>query len=303
MTYSLDALLGSHEGSLPDAKTVVFSNRDQGVIQDTEFANVNGIEYSLHQLLGAQPTSEPSTPIEGSSGSRVSSPFTPLDGSNIPAKHGPQTDASVPPPAEEIKTHSRETSVARTVGPKPSSSRPTSRPVVRPGNQLFFAVIYLAPGDYHRFHSPAPWVVERRRHFVGELFSVSPYMARRLPNLFVLNERVALLGRWKYGFFSMTPVGATNVGSVLLNFDCELRTNERGRVPPPGTYTEAVYTQASKVLGGQPLRAGEEMGGFRLGSTIVLVFEAPEGRDGKGFRWIVEKGKAVKMGQALGVVE
>jgi phosphatidylserine decarboxylase precursor len=54
---------------------------------------------------------------------------------------------------------------------------------------------------------------------VGELFSVSPYMAKRLENLFVLNERVALLGRWKHGFFSMVPVGATNVGSIKINFD------------------------------------------------------------------------------------
>ena len=53
----------------------------------------------------------------------------------------------------------------------------------------------------------------------GELFSVSPYMAKRLQNLFVLNERVALLGRWRYGFFGMVPVGATNVGSIKVNFD------------------------------------------------------------------------------------
>jgi phosphatidylserine decarboxylase len=53
----------------------------------------------------------------------------------------------------------------------------------------------------------------------GELFSVSPYIAKRLHNLFVLNERVALLGRWKHGFFSMIPVGATNVGSIKVNFD------------------------------------------------------------------------------------
>jgi len=53
----------------------------------------------------------------------------------------------------------------------------------------------------------------------GELFSVSPYMAKRLQNLFVLNERVALLGRWKNGFFGMIPVGATNVGSIKINFD------------------------------------------------------------------------------------
>lgn len=53
----------------------------------------------------------------------------------------------------------------------------------------------------------------------GELFSVSPYVAKRLENLFVLNERVALLGRWKHGFFGMVPVGATNVGSIKINFD------------------------------------------------------------------------------------
>ncbi len=40
---------------------------------------------------------------------------------------------------------------------------------LKEGNKLFFCVIYLAPGDYHRFHSPTNWVAERRRHFRGEL--------------------------------------------------------------------------------------------------------------------------------------
>lgn len=92
---------------------------------------------------------------------------------------------------------------------------------------MFYAVVYLAPGDYHRFHSPAAWIAERRRHFAGELFSVSPWMVGKLQDLFILNERVALLGRWRYGFFSFTAVGATNVGSIRINFD-RVRGQSRG---------------------------------------------------------------------------
>lgn len=61
--------------------------------------------------------------------------------------------------------------------------------------------------------------------FLGELFSVSPYMLKMLPDLLALNERVALLGRWRYGFFSMIPVGATNVGSIRINFDKVFKMN------------------------------------------------------------------------------
>lgn len=129
----------------------------------------------------------------------------------------------------------------------------------------------------------------------GELYSVSPYVAQRLPNLFVLNERVALLGRWRHGFFSMIPVGATNVGSIRINFDQDLRTNVRQQRRLAGTYSEASYSTASKILGGQPLMAGEEMGGFLLGSTIVLVFEAPA-----EFDFVCEPGQKVHVGQKLG---
>ena len=36
-------------------------------------------------------------------------------------------------------------------------------------NDLYYAVIYLAPKDYHRFHSPVDWVATERRHFPGKL--------------------------------------------------------------------------------------------------------------------------------------
>jgi phosphatidylserine decarboxylase len=40
------------------------------------------------------------------------------------------------------------------------------------------------------------------------------------------------------------------------------------------------------------------MGGFCLGSTIVLVFEAP-----REWEWKIENGQKVKVGQALGDVK
>jgi len=39
------------------------------------------------------------------------------------------------------------------------------------------------------------------------------------------NERVSLFGDWHFGFFGMSFVGATNVGSISLNWDDTLATN------------------------------------------------------------------------------
>lgn len=39
-------------------------------------------------------------------------------------------------------------------------------------HELWFLVIYLAPGDYHRFHSPCDWEINIRRHFPGYIYRV-----------------------------------------------------------------------------------------------------------------------------------
>lgn len=217
ITYSLDALLGRDPPPSPpgtpalEPERVAFPQRELALVADREFANVNGISYTLDQLLGADPSST-------ASGRSSPDPADPAP----PPRHGPAVDASVDTDAPLPDTLAHDASVASQLGVRPSLTRSRSWQGTReltPGSGLFFCVIYLAPGDYHRFHSPTAWVVERRRHFVGELFSVSPFIARRIENLFVLNERVALLGRWRYGFFGMVPVGATNVGSIKVNFD------------------------------------------------------------------------------------
>ncbi|KAF5339360.1 hypothetical protein D9611_009785 [Ephemerocybe angulata] len=290
ITYHLDALLGVERPGTPVSEAQ--HNRDLSIVDDQEFANVNGIEYSLEQLIGGSSSSGTATPASSSPTETDA-----LLAHPPPRKYGERVDASVVDPAHNTVAH--DAKVAHEMGVRPSMERKASIGArnIRPGHSLFFTVIYLAPGDYHRFHSPTAWVVEKRRHFIGELYSVSPWMAKRLENLFVLNERVALLGRWKYGFFGMVPVGATNVGSIKIHFDQALRTNVRGRPPPVGSFSEAVYTSASPILRGQPLTPGEEMGGFCLGSTIVLVFEAPS-----DFEFAVQNGQKVKVGQKLGDV-
>ncbi len=54
---------------------------------------------------------------------------------------------------------------------------------------------------------------------IGSLMSVNPGVARWIKELFCHNERVVLSGEWPHGFFSLTAVGATNVGSIRIYFD------------------------------------------------------------------------------------
>lgn len=177
MSYSLDQFLGAQKAS--ETAEIIKATHSANIVDEEEFAEVNGISYTLDSLLGhdKQPTMEHKR--QDSEGNVV---------------HDDEAD-------------------------KKSMTQEPEHLKLRPGNALFFCVIYLAPGDYHRFHSPTNWVAETRRHFSGELYSVSPWMVKQLQNLFVLNERVVLLGKWRHGFFSMVPVGATNVGSIILNFD------------------------------------------------------------------------------------
>jgi phosphatidylserine decarboxylase len=301
MTYSVDALLGvkqeriaapSHSPDFhdDDDETTLYSKHE-------EFAKIHGIEYSDSE-------EEKKDTFVNKLGYKDEG-----DGTASGSK----------------SSYQQEIAVAKNLTQTRSDIMKASE-----NKQLYFAVIYLAPGDYHRFHSPTNWVTTLRRHFIGELFSVAPFFQKTLQGLFVLNERVALLGYWKYGFFSMIPVGATNVGSIIVNFDKDLKTNERyehevysknlGETTPllggstsevstisttpnvaekkklkKNTVYEATYTKASRLLGGYPVTKGQEIGGFKLGSTVVLVFEAPD-----NFKFDLQVGQKVKMGQSLG---
>ncbi|GMR39836.1 hypothetical protein PMAYCL1PPCAC_10031 [Pristionchus mayeri] len=154
------------------------------------------------------------------------------------------------------------------------------------GHDLYQLVVYLAPGNYHAFHSPAKWTSEHIRHYPGLLLSVRPALLNRVPHLFCLNERVILNGSWRHGFFSMAAVAATNVGDIAIDADPSVRTNISSR---RAARAESVRTECARAFA-----AGERVGEFRLGSTIVLIFQAPS-----NVKFAVQAGDALRYGQSL----
>lgn len=153
-------------------------------------------------------------------------------------------------------------------------------------NNLYFCVLYLAPGDYHHFHSPTNWEIEKRKHFPGHLFPVNNNAITRCNGLFAFNERVVFTGKWQHGFFAMAPIGAYNVGSMSFLFDKEIVTNNPTQTATT-PFEEKVYDQPIK------LTKGDSIGNFNMGSTIVLIFEAPP------IFFPYKRGKKLKLGERL----
>lgn len=102
--------------------------------------------------------------------------------------------------------------------------------------------IYLAPGDYHRVHAPFGAEIESVTAIRGTLFPVNPPAVECIDNLFARNSRHVFRCRLASGLpAAVVMVGAYNVGGTLV-------TQQRG-----------------------PVRAGDEIGQFGFGSTVVAI--------------------------------
>ncbi|MFT2092566.1 archaetidylserine decarboxylase [Paraglaciecola sp. 2405UD69-4] len=129
-----------------------------------------------------------------------------------------------------------------------------------------FATIYLSPKDYHRIHMPIDGQLTDMLYIPGELFSVSPLTAERVPGLFARNERVVAIFDTEIGKMAMVLVGATIVASI--------ETKWAGTISPPSGKHVEHWTYPTDGENSVMLKKGDEMGLFKLGSTIVACFEA-----------------------------
>ncbi|WP_372996248.1 archaetidylserine decarboxylase [Marinobacter sp.] len=150
-----------------------------------------------------------------------------------------------------------------------------------------FSTIYLSPKDYHRIHMPLAGTLREMIHVPGKLFSVNPVTAENVPNLFARNERVVCIFDTDSGPMALVLVGAMIVGSV--------ETRWAGIVVPGSRQITATRYEDEQAIS---FAKGEEMGRFRLGSTVIMVM--PRG----AVTWNSEQvaGKTVRMGEAFGTL-
>ncbi len=153
----------------------------------------------------------------------------------------------------------------------------------------YFVTIYLSPADYHNIHSPIDGVIEDVQYIPGNLWPVNQWSINNIDSLFCINERIfSVISNEEYGKILLLMVGATNVGSIKLDYD-EISSNSAERVL--FNKTEIIrkkYDQAKAVS------ISQKIASFNLGSTVILLF--PENKVNK--LKSVKSGK-IKIGEAI----
>lgn len=126
----------------------------------------------------------------------------------------------------------------------------------------FFATYYLCPTDYHRVHSPVDGYIRRVAYVPGDLWPVHDRAVNEMDGLYLVNERVVVEIATDKGAVAVVFVGALNVGSIELSFDSIVKGNQ-GR-----PFLEKTYEIPREI------KKGDELGMFRMGSTVVTLFSA-----------------------------
>jgi len=125
-----------------------------------------------------------------------------------------------------------------------------------------FLTYYLCPTDYHRVHSPVSGTIQKVVHIPGALWPVNQWSTDNIQELFSINERVYVEIKTERGLVGVVFVGATNVGQIELAFDSEIRGNQL-----------KVFKPLIKENLNIPIQKGAELGMFRMGSTVVMLYQ------------------------------
>lgn len=146
-----------------------------------------------------------------------------------------------------------------------------------------FITIYLSPRDYHRVHMPAAGRLASTTYVPGDLFSVNQATAQGVDRLFARNERLACRFDGPDGHFASVMVGAMIVAGIDTVW--------------PHRFTGHARDALTEDFSAAPhdFAAGDEMGRFYLGSTVVLLFEP--GR----VEWLehLQAGTPLRMGEPI----
>jgi phosphatidylserine decarboxylase len=146
-----------------------------------------------------------------------------------------------------------------------------------------FITIYLSPKDYHRVHMPAAGTLQATSYIPGDLFSVNTATAAGVDRLFARNERLSCRFDGPDGHFASIMVGAMIVAGIDTVWPNAFRTHASASVHEDFTGK------------GHSFAAGDEMGRFYLGSTVVLLFEP--GR--VAWREDLKAGDPLRMGEGI----
>ncbi len=146
-----------------------------------------------------------------------------------------------------------------------------------------FSTIYLAPWNYHRVHHPLTGRIIRSRHIAGDLWPVNRAAVERVAGVFARNERAWVELETDQGQAIIVMVGAYNVGSIRLT-----------ACPGLGHGTTGDWVPSTPI----PVIAGDELGIFEMGSTVVLILDEALRKATLGTSW-PEPGSSVRMGAGI----
>ncbi len=150
-----------------------------------------------------------------------------------------------------------------------------------------FAILYLAPRDYHRVHMPVAGRLLRSVYVPGRLFPVKPSTTRIVSGLFARNERIVALFETDGGPMTLIMVGALFVGSM------EVVWGDRFGAIGAGGLRTWLAPQDGLVL-----EKGSEIGRFNMGSTVMLLF----GPRAVSLGPVLTGGQRVSMGQRIATI-